>query len=161
MTWWKLLGSALIVGAVLVVVLDHEHSQKTHPTLNFPVSEEKAVSEPQKENPAPVANPENTEPASPPQPAEQITTPLAQQEERVASPAPELSQDPPNPVLQSPQIAPPTTHGPDKSKSTSARKKKVTHKSAKQRRPLHYRTRHVTYIPERRNYHYGFPAVSN
>ncbi len=48
---------------------------------------------------------------------------------------------------------------PGYSKHTWTKKRKL--KSATQRRTAHRKTQCVTFFPERQNYHYGFPAVSN
>ncbi len=71
----------------------------------------------------------------------------------------EAPEDSPMPA---PEIgATPAAREPAGLKFHASKPKKVKHASAKARRHSHTRKTYVTVFPERRNYHYGFPAVSN
>lgn len=161
---WKLLGAALIIGIALLGVLSYDRlATRNGPTLQLP--EEESRSDLRQEAPAPQQDEEAqyAEPAQEFKPGEV---------EVAAVPTPDLpeSEEPVSAILPEEEAAsiPPATRAeslqtgkPGGAKPAVSRPKRMTHKSAARRRHVQRRARYVTFLPERRNYHYGFPEVSN
>lgn len=161
---WKLLSAALIIGIALLGALFYDRlATRNGPTLQLP--EEESRSDLRQEEPAPQQDEERqyAEPAQEFKPGEvEVATVqpqnLPESEEPVSAKLPEEEAASMPPAEQAESMQTGKIGG---TKPAVSRPKRVKHKSAARRRHVQRRARYVTFFPERRNYHYGFPEVSN
>jgi hypothetical protein len=190
-TLFLLGGGALALGAVFGFLLGYGYIQKIKDGPDPACFVEKGLSEVQLKLAAPsVAEFQNIESASMPQSTEIATIPASKAElaappvvesqnlESTSTPQSTETADIPaqqaeltaqtdtEPQNVEPASTPQTSEytnapAPEPSNPEHTKVRKAKHKSAYKRRYVHRKTTYVTYFPERRNYHYGFPAVGN
>lgn len=167
-----IIGGVLVVGTALLLALGSGHRKVVPSTLEASVPAAPGSPAPQEPlSAAPDAtvlplktdSSRDTETPGTPSPGSlDVQTPL--QVAMPSDPQPDAAAETPpetDPVSQSEISEPPPARTPVWEKYPASKPKKAKHASSKVRRHSHPKKTYVTVFPERRNYHYGFPAVSN